>query len=305
VTESKQEAPENRVSLTLNADQNFTATNDVTTALAILTDLDSTPASDGEITAIEKVLGPFPADLIRVPLAERMSRLPGFSLLLKGVLVQKFDGTAATTACRASKGASNVSDSGYLAMAAFNNFLNPIPAPEREQVTFTVTITACMPKWPLQLLNWSAPTVGVWVETLAHELILHGEPDLDGAILYRNGTAWPFQMERTQHWMFIRRGLPRYLLWLNRLRVGHYQQHVAAFLASLRGWAGEKDQTSLPPSVDTMLNGTPDISNLREFAALLYLNQPVKDADNAKLIDEIRAILSATTGKAPLGWLPG
>jgi hypothetical protein len=304
VTESKEEAPERRISFTVNADQNFTATNEVTAALAILAELDSTPAGVDEFTAIEKVIGPFPADLIRVPLAERMDRLPAFSLRFKGILVQKFDGTAATTTCRATKGDSNALDTGFGAMVAFQEFVNPVPASERGQVTFTVTITACMPKWPQHVFNWSPPTVGAWVETLAHELILHGEPDVDGIVLYQGGTGWPYQMQSTQHWMFVRRGLPRYLLWLYRLNAGRYRQHAADFLTSLRGWAGEKEVTNRPPSVDNVLNGTPDLSNLRELAALLYLSQPTKDGDNAKLIGQMKAILSDTAGKPPLWWLP-
>lgn len=300
MTETKEEATVDPVSFVLTSGADFSATKEVSAALGIIADLDSAPATDDEAAKLKEVLGPFPPELVRVPLAGRMRQLGGFSLRFTGVMKSvNFDGTNATTTCTASYGGGSAADAGPMAIVNFPDFLSPIA--ERGKVGFEVTIKTLMPTGKAPAW-WAPPTVGGWVETLMHELCQHAEPDVDAVLVYRAGTRWPYQLQEAQHWMFVYRGLPRYLLWLRRLSTGPRQELVADVVASLRKWA--EGLTKQPRSVVNTLDGKPDISHLRELAPLLRLDPPSEDGNNAKLIDGAQEMLRDIAKKSSLWWLP-
>jgi hypothetical protein len=304
MTDRAPEATTDPAPLTLAAAQSFSATSEVSQALGILRQIDSASATDAEISAVEAVLGPFSHDLARRPLMERIRSVNGCSLAMKGTMATNFDGTAGITALNASWAGETVSDTGSMAAQRFQDFLGGVPPDKRGEVGFRVVITAYMPKYPARLRGWTAPSVGSWVEKLAHELTVHAEPDVDAIATYRSGTAWPYQWQATQHWMFIHRGVPRYLLWLRRLTTGPNARTdlVPDFLTSLRGWAKEKDQAQVPESVTTTLNGQPGIVNLRQLAALLHLNPPAETGPNTDLVATLKNQLGSISAKARLWW---
>jgi hypothetical protein len=300
MTEVEEEAKENPVPFVLKVGGSFSAAKEVSRALGVIAKLDSTPATDDEAASIKKTLGPFPPDLVTVPLAERMRQLGRFSLEFTGdVVAVRYDGTAGSTTCVASYDGNRAADAGPKA-TMFPGFVSGIGVPERGKVDFTVTIRAKIPKADA-VGGWTAQTLGGWVETLAHELILHGEPYVDTVLGYRAGAGWPDQLQDTQHWMFIYRCLPRYLLWLRRLKVGWPKKVTDEFVTSLRVWAEGK--TTQPPSVNDTLNGTPEIYHLRELAPLLRLESPSENDDNAALIETAKGMLSGIAAKKELWWL--
>lgn len=311
MTETVETGPEGTGFYSFKPGDDFIAQAEVNQALAVVAELDSA-ATTAEVADVKKVLGDFPDRLVQLPLAQRMREQTGLSLRFEGAALKNYDGTTGRTKCRATYQGESATDSGPSA-PKYPRLLARIPvatgheAAGRSGAVFAVTISVYVPQAPLSSPLWKPPSIGGWAETLAHELIVHGEPYADDVRAYRAGTAWPGQVESTQHWMFIYAGLPRYLLWLRRLRDGPQRDYLADFLNSIRTWADDqlqKKKPPIPPSVSSAIAGTPLNPHLRELAALFHLNPPAEDGDNTELTTQIQEKLIGIASKSPLWWLP-
>jgi hypothetical protein len=281
----------------------FTIAGLVDEAMSILCAIDAVPAGPTEIAAVAQALKMTTVPGLDQPLLTvRATRIPGLTVGLAGVLDAKYSGTDGATTLWATAGSETESDSGFAAGAKFPALLNPVEKLKRPGVRFRIAVQAFQAKYVHQYEHSTAPSLGAWVETLAHEFCLHADAHIDGIESYLAGEPWPGQLEKTQHWLFLRRGVPRYLLWLNRLRSGTRKDLMPSVEAAARSWA-DAQSNDQPAAVAAVLRKTAEPVHLRELASVFHLPAP-----DEKSLSATQDILSGLVAPLPerqkLWWWP-
>lgn len=271
----------------------------VAEAWRIFQELDRVPVTEGELSDVEKALGRETPTTIKQPLLERIERVTGQGPRLSGTVAARYDGTWANTSLLATpKEGRQVDATGFNAVHIFGSALGEVPKEGRHEVAWRVTVGTVIPKYPLAVQPW-AGEVGEWLEVFVHEFTLHAETYVNAIGVYLAGAVWPTTFQSTEHWLFVQQGLPRYLLLLNRIRQ-NYPAHENAYMKSLRPWA--LTQTKVPPAVENVVRGNPNVENLRELALFYGKEQPteVDMALSAWLKERLAPLVTAP----PLdGWL--
>jgi hypothetical protein len=289
--------------LTVKPGTGFTIAGLVDEAMSILCAIDAVPASTVEIAAVAQALKMATVPGLDQPLlTARAARIPNLTVGLAGVLDGRYSGTDGQTTLWATVGSVTEPDSGFAAGDKFPGLINPVEKLKRPEVRFRLTVRIAQAKFLHLYQNGTAPALGDWVETLAHEFCLHADAHIDGIVSYLAGEPWPGQLEKTQHWLFLRRGVPRYLLWLNRLRSGAHKDLMPSVEAAARSWAGGQANEQ-PAAIAAVLRKTAELTHLRELASVFHL--PAPDEKSAAATQDILAGLVRTLpDQQKLWWWP-
>ena len=282
----------------------FSATALVKQAMSILYEIDTVPATGDEIAAVASALKMTAVPGLDRPLLKsRAAGIPGLALALRPLVAPNYSGTDGETILAARVDGKTELDSGYGAVANFPGLINPVETAKRGEVSFTLNVRVYQPKYQNLYGNRPVPGLGAWTEVLAHELCLHAEPYLDSILSYRAGAFWPGQLSRAQHWLFLRRGVPRYFLWLNRLRLGEHRGLAPEMAASAKSWASDEPDNP-PPSIANVLASNAVLENLRELASAFHLPQQPDEQTKAAMQDTLAELVRPFMQQQKLWWWP-
>lgn len=190
----------------------------LTRAWTILQKLDRRPPRPGVVGVIEQLIG-HPAPQLTASALSRIERMPGTKVKVIGTPAPARDpGQAGGTTLVARYNGQRKQDTGFMAGSEFAEFVNGVPADKRDQVQFTIEIVAMVPKYEHQAKDGKYPGIDYFLETLMHELAIHGEKYIEMITAYRAGRAWSQTFEHTEHREHMFVGDPRYMLLLDQIR---------------------------------------------------------------------------------------
>jgi hypothetical protein len=281
----------------------FTANALVKQAMDILWEIDAGPATRDEIAAVADALRMTAVPGLDEPLLKsRAAGVPQLSLALRTLVARNFSGTDGETILLATVGSTQERDTGYTAGGLFPDLINPVETAKRGEVRFALNVWAYQPKYVHMYDNQGVPGLGAWTEILAHELCLHAEPAIDSISTYLAGGLWPGQRQMTQHWLFLRLGVPRYLLWLNRIRAGQYKHLMPEITASAQSWA-KAQADAAPVAMASVPNKHAELTDLRELASIYHLPQP-DQRTAAATQDTLAELVRPLPQQRKLWWWP-
>jgi Protein of unknown function (DUF2934) len=153
------------------------------------------------------------------PMLERIAATPKTSLVVladRGPI--RDPGVLGSTKLVAEYDGTRAQDTGYLAGEKFKAFLAEIPKGERKQVKFTIQVKILIPFNPYFYAE-TRVSLPYYLETLAHEIALHGEKYVDQIRSWQESddVHWKPTDEYVEHQVHMFCGNPRYLLLLGRL----------------------------------------------------------------------------------------
>jgi hypothetical protein len=207
-----------RDELTISPQLPETEAGDLREAWALLMELDATPASADEIISIAGIAHAEDIEFLGEGMLARIRGTPNTRLVVSGGLTDKRkQDEAGGTRLIAKFGDRMEADVGYAAAENFSEFMKSVPEGERKQVQFQIRFDILIPyyEWARKRERYG---VAYFLETLTHELALHGEKYADRIVRWRESKEpWTPTFEYSEHQEHMYAGNPRYMLLLGRL----------------------------------------------------------------------------------------
>jgi len=209
--------PLQRDELTISPQMPETEAGELREAWALLKELDARPASADEIARVASIAHTEHIEFLGEGMLERIRATPNTRLVVSGGLTGKRNSDeAGGTRLIATFQDRVEQDVGYGAAETFSEFMKSVPKEARKQVQFQIRFDILIP-----YLAWARkPDYGVayFLETLTHELALHGEAYADRIVRWRESEEpWTPTFEYSEHQEHMYAGNPRYMLLLRRL----------------------------------------------------------------------------------------
>lgn len=186
-------------------------------AWALLKALDAKPASTDEIDRVAAIAHTEHIEFLGKGMLDRIRATPNTRLVVSAGLTdkRKLD-QAGGTRLVAMFADQTQTDVGYGAVDTFSRFMDSVPEEARKQVQFQIRFDILIPYY-----DWARKHdygVAYFLETLTHELALHGEAYADRIMRWRESTgSWEPTFEYSEHQEHMYAGNPRYMLLLRRL----------------------------------------------------------------------------------------
>jgi hypothetical protein len=157
---------------------------------------------------------------LATPMLERIAATPKTSLVVQAARGPKKDpGVVGSTTLFAEYDGTRAHDTGYYTTREeFQALLAEVPKGERKQVKFTIQINILIPFYE-HLHAQVGLSLHYYLETLAHEIALHGEKYCDKIRSWQESddVHWKPTSDYAEHQEHMFCGNPRYLLLLGRL----------------------------------------------------------------------------------------
>lgn len=180
--------------------------------------LDERSMNAHELQRLQETFGGATGYSLKVPLLDRIASQKNTRLQVEGTfapLKSPADAGGTTLIAKLSDN-SIVQDTGFLASEKFPKALDQ--EANRNQVQFLIKITIMIPVYEHQSPKaWSRSTAH-YLETITHELALHGEKYLDVIDDYQNNRSkWKNSFEYQEHYEHLYEGNKRYVLIMSRI----------------------------------------------------------------------------------------
>jgi len=209
--------PLQRDELTISPQVPETEAGKLREAWALLKELDAKPASSDEIARVASIARAEHIEFLGEGMLARIRATPNTRLVVSGGLTDKRrQDEAGGTRLIAMFADRTEADVGFGAAETFSEFMESVPKKERKQVRFQIRFDILIPS-----LAWARKRdygVAYFLETLTHELALHGEAYADRIVRWRESEEpWTPTFEYSEHQEHMYAGNPRYMLLLRRL----------------------------------------------------------------------------------------
>jgi hypothetical protein len=210
--------PLQRDELTISPQMPETEAGALREAWALLKELDARPASADEIARVASIAHTEHIEFLGEGMLERIRATPNTRLVVSGGLTDKRrQDEAGGTRLIAKFADRTEADVGYGAAETFSEFMKSVPKEARKQVQFQIRFDILIPyfEWARKREHYG---VAYFLETLTHELALHGEAYADRIVRWRESKEpWTPTFEYSEHQEHMYAGNPRYMLLLRRL----------------------------------------------------------------------------------------